>query len=225
MLRSSSFRTFLSLTLFMALPLHAVEPKATSSKPAAVGVLIVEDEVMTDLRQIPFELLSEAKKDFAEKNFGEAAADINAAARILRAEGRRLISSDEALPLKVVADNLDVLARDVKGQIIKNERQLDVQMSKAAYLTSSHHRIHAAAEWTRKEYRLVGHDLLAAAYALESGAKWSGKELEKGTLGVVHGVRFVAGKLIQGTGWTSEEVGKAFDKIGQETERLGKKVI
>lgn len=199
----------------MAADIHRTHP----------GFVIVEEDVIMDFREIPLELMSEARRDFSDKNFGEAAGDLNAAARILRAEGKRAVNVNEAPSLKVVADNLDRLAKEVKGQEIKTEQQLNTEISKAAYLTASHHRFHAAAEWTKKEYYQAGHDLLIAAYALESGAKWSGKEIEKGTAEIVKGARFVAGKLIQGTGWTSKEVGKAFGKVGDETDRLGKKVL
>jgi hypothetical protein len=39
---------------------------------------------------------------------------------------------------------------------------------------------------------------------------------------VLKGAREVSGKLIEGSGWVGEEVGKAIKKCGDETEKLGK---
>ena len=47
-------------------------------------------------------------------------------------------------------------------------------------------------------------------------------KMDAGVTSAVHGTRFVAGKLIQGVGWTVDEVGKGFEMLGKGIDDVGK---
>ena len=74
----------------------------------------------------------------------------------------------------------------------------------------------------KKDGRKLGHDLKAAARHLEHGLAWAGHELEAATVRIIMDTGLLAGKLIEGTGWITEEAGKAIDKIGEEIMKLGR---
>jgi len=65
---------------------------------------------------------------------------------------------------------------------------------------------------------------MACAFSkMEQTARWAGRKLETGTAEVVNDVRTVGGKLIKGTGYGVEEVGKGIKEIGGELSKFGKK--
>ncbi len=199
--------------------------ESVNERKLPMGFIVVEEQVVTDMRVLPFELLQKSKNDFLNNNFGEASADISAAARILKSEAIRADNAKRGKSLSDVSVRLERVARDVKDRKIKSERELSSELSRAAYQTAAHHRILALEEWSKKEYNQAGHDLKAAAVASEHALQWSGKEIEIASKEAVSGARFVAGKLIQGAGWTTAEVGSAFEKLGKATEKLGNKVL
>jgi fructose-specific phosphotransferase system component IIB len=52
---------------------------------------------------------------------------------------------------------------------------------------------------------------------------WSGHNFETGEVIVIKDIHTVAGKLLEGKKWTSEEVSKGIKDIGSEISKLGKK--
>ena len=212
---------FVSL-LFAGLT-FAAEPAKNDKN--MTGFMIIEEEVVTDMRELPFELLKQSQEDFAAKNFGEASADITTAAKILKSEGQRANDTKTKQNLTQSSDHLLQVAQNVKDQKIKTEKELNSEFSKAALNTANHHRLLAAEEWSKKEYKQAGHDLVAASKATEHALEWSGKEVEKGTKEVVQGTKDIGNKLIEGAKWTSAEVKTTFDKFEKATENLRKKII
>jgi hypothetical protein len=52
-----------------------------------------------------------------------------------------------------------------------------------------------------------------------------GQKFETGMSKVMDDARHIAGKLIKGTGWAADEVGKAIEYlVGREIDKLGKAV-
>ena len=64
----------------------------------------------------------------------------------------------------------------------------------------------------------------AAAVSLEHGYVWAGQKLEAVMINVMDDARHIAGKLIEGVGWATDEVGKAIEYLGREIDKLGKTV-
>jgi hypothetical protein len=63
--------------------------------------------------------------------------------------------------------------------------------------------------------------LRGAADYTERLAHDVGKDVEKGTTDTVHATRELSGKLIDGVGWSVDEVGKGFATLGHALDRLG----
>ena len=78
--------------------------------------------------------------------------------------------------------------------------------------------------WAEKAYDKTGYELKAAAQDLGKGASWVSMGVEEGAADAVKEGRRVAGKLIDGSGWTADEVGKAMENLRREVEVLGKDI-
>ena len=74
-----------------------------------------------------------------------------------------------------------------------------------------------------KETKEAGHALNSAAEHLELAAHWSGHKLEAGASKAISLGREVCGKLVQGTGYVSELVGKSLKNMGDAISGFGKK--
>jgi hypothetical protein len=75
-----------------------------------------------------------------------------------------------------------------------------------------------------KHPAMAGHYLRSAVNHVEDAAKWSGHELESGTLATANGVRIVAGKLIEGSGFVVNEAEKGITWVGDEVEKVGRSI-
>jgi len=82
----------------------------------------------------------------------------------------------------------------------------------------------AAKAWAKKWVKKAGHELQVAAVSLEHGFVWAGQKLEAVMINVIDDARHIAGKLIEGVGWATDEVGKAIEYLGREIDKLGKAV-
>lgn len=72
--------------------------------------------------------------------------------------------------------------------------------------------------------RTVGHYLNMAAESLNDAAGFTGHALEGGTRAAVETTRNVAGKMIAGSGWATEEAGDAINKFGSVVREFGRNV-
>ncbi|MCC6395073.1 MAG: hypothetical protein IT167_31065 [Bryobacterales bacterium] len=63
----------------------------------------------------------------------------------------------------------------------------------------------------------------APPWTLEDGSEALGKGTDDSARDAANGTRDIAGKLIQGSGWTTEEVGHGMDAFGRELADFGKR--
>ena len=91
---------------------------------------------------------------------------------------------------------------------------------RANHALAVHQHLKASEAWAKKETSKTGHELKAAASHLERALAWSGHEIEAAVIKVMETGRDVGEKLIQGTHWTADEVGKALKDLGEAMERL-----
>lgn len=194
--------------------------RATVSEPPA-GYAIVEENVIINLNRLPLTLLAAARDDFRNRNFGMASSDIYAASRLMAVQAKAGMLADGA---REAASDLARTARMVMKGKITSERVLDVQLAQAAQQIAQFHQASAKQHWDRKLLRTAGHDLAAAATATERAIEWSGHKIARGTSGILHGARDVSGKLLQGSGYVTAEVGKTIDSLGNEVDDLGKRL-
>jgi hypothetical protein len=89
----------------------------------------------------------------------------------------------------------------------------------------THHALAKAVEAQgKKKAEKTGRFLKSAAIHLEHGLSWSGHKLEAAAVASIKEIRVLSGKLIEGTGWGPDEIGKAIKWIGKEIEKLGSKI-
>ena len=102
-----------------------------------------------------------------------------------------------------------------------SEEKLKDTFARSYEALAQHQYLKASESWAKKKTKETGQALTAAAQYLEQTARWSGRQLETGTAEVVSYVRTVAGKLIKGTGYGVEEVGKGITEIGHAAFKTG----
>jgi hypothetical protein len=59
----------------------------------------------------------------------------------------------------------------------------------------------------------------AAVAHLEHAMAWEGRPPSAGVIQAIDGVLLLSGKLIDGAGWTVEEIAKAIEALGREIEK------
>jgi hypothetical protein len=187
------------------------------------GFIFLEKDVGTGLQELSTDLISDSEKALEQKNYGEAAADLKAAARTLRLSAQPSSLATSQTQLVLAADDLDHIAMEVRGESIKSMDALNVRLASSYYHTAEFHRLRAVDEWSRHDLKHAGYDMVSAAQAIDKGSKWVSHEMKSDGEATV-GVRVVARKLIEGTSWNMAEVGKGLSILWVETERLGENV-
>jgi hypothetical protein len=220
-------RTFFGSALALAcMPAFATlaaaqQPTAQGSPKAPEGWVMVGEDVLVVFADEPEHYMKAAHKSFLKKDVKATAAELRKAAAFVKLEAARA-ADDSKTDLVASATELDKLADDVEKGAVTSVEKLDSTFARAAHALANHHHKKAEESWAKKQVKPTGHSLRAAAEYVEHGSKWTGKEVEAGSAEVLKGVREVSSKLIAGSGWVGEEVGKAIKKCGDETEKLGK---
>jgi len=195
---------------------------AEQAKPEAPkGYVVVEEDVLLQFVDSPGEHFHKARQSFLKKDFKSAAEDIRKGAAFLRLQAARATSEGKKGLIASIAE-LEKLANDVEKGTVTSAKTLDRAFARAHHKLAQHHYLKALDYKAKKDTKKLGHSLKAAAVHLENGFAWAGHELEAGTVKVVRTALDLGGKLIEGTGWITEEVGKAVDYIGEEIMKLGK---
>jgi hypothetical protein len=170
----------------------------------------------------PESSFQKADEFFLKKDLKAAAKEIRKGAGFFKNKVKEA-SKDGKESLKASIQELEKLARDVEKGTVTSEDKLKDTFARSYQALANHHYLKASESWTKKKTKETGQALTAAAQYLEQTARWSGRKLETGTTEVVNYVRMVGGKLIKGTGYGAEEVGKGIKEIGSELSKLGKK--
>lgn len=198
--------------------------KMAKSVQAPEGFVFIEESVPVDLKQLPVDLIRAADNDFSNKNLGESAGDLRAAARVMRLEAKQAKTSDNN-HLSIAADDLDKLASDVKNEVVKNTDPFHNQLAKVLYHDAAHHRIIAQREWDKKYYRNAGADLRASAMAAQSAAQWTDKDLYSSNKSAFDKANKVADQLTNNEGWSSGEFTAAIDNLSGFEDKLANRVM
>jgi hypothetical protein len=177
-----------------------------------------------------YAILNEPGKTFHEArlNFLDEA-EKNAAAAIRK--GAAFVKIEEASATKEIKDalvasenELEKLAQAEEKGAINSAHELDEAFARAHQTLARSYIFKASEAWTKKETAKAGQYLKAAISHLNNALAWSGQKLESSTVTAIKKSRVVAGKLIEGTGYGSKEVGKTLETVGNEIDQLGKKV-
>ncbi len=183
--------------------------------------VIVEEEVWTVLADEPHQHFQAAHEEFVKKDLKAAAAEIRKGAAFLRLEAARATgASKDALAASI--KELDSLAAKVESGGVAAASDLEHAFARAEQALASEHLTRAKESWAKRELKRAGHALKAAASSLEHAFAWAGRKGEAAVVAATKDAGLVAGKLIEGTGWTVDETGKAIEAVGAEIEKLGR---
>ncbi len=185
-------------------------PKAQTSQAPAVKA------------EEPESSFQKADEFFLKRDLKAAGTEIRKGAGFLKKKVKEA-SKDGKEGLKASIQELEKLAGDVEKGTVTSEEKLKDTFARSYQALANHHYLKASESWAKKKTKETGQALTAAAQYLEETARWSGHKLETGTVEVVNYVRTVGGKLIKGTGYEAEEVGKGIKEIGRELAGLVKK--
>ncbi|MBS0266159.1 MAG: hypothetical protein JSS02_29790 [Planctomycetes bacterium] len=220
---------FKPFTLFLSLLIVGSAGAATWADPepetllpsTPAGHFLVHEELWNDLSDEPGNHLERARSAFLAIDLKEAADQMRKAAIYLRiSSGQAAENSRQAL-LKS-AHELEELAHRVENGTVKSVHELDSSFARALHALSHHHWVLAERSWRARQNEKAGKQLRAAANTLEQSAARTGHALQTATTAVAKETRLVAGKLVEGTGFVVDEIGKGFAKFGQQVETVGK---
>ena len=164
-----------------------------------------------------------ARENFLAKKWKDSAEAIRRGKSYLQSEAARAEDkSKEALASSV--EELQRLAGKVEKGGAKSVRELDTAFSRANSALAEYYYRMAKESWARKEASKAGHELRAAAFHLEKGIQGAEGKVESGVHSVVQKTDQLAGKMIEGAKVAEGEVEKGIQDLGQEIEKLGKRV-
>lgn len=220
LLQSSSRRLWLACAAAMLAPVALPAQLPDSGRAVVTTATVVWGNGTVVIVSEPAERFAAAREALARHNRAQAAADIREAATFVR--GQATIASGMIRgDLEDAARDLDRIVARVRNGSLKTPRELDAALRRSDRGLARHHLERAAHAWERRESATAGRELRAAAQYTERLSRDAGTGVERITLDVVRGTRTLSAKLIDGAGWTVDEVGKAFDRLGHEIDRLG----
>jgi len=189
--------------------------------PMAYSKTAQEDQTHTAQPASDFQ---KAHESFLEKDFKASAAGIRKGADFLRKEAESAgIQGKKTLAAS--AKELDKLADSVEKGAVKSDKKLKGAFSRAEHAVANNEYVKATDSWARKETKETGHALNSAAEHMEQAADWSGHKLKAGASKAIQVGREVSGKLVEGTRYVPEEVGKALKRMGDAISGFGKKIL
>lgn len=163
-----------------------------------------------------------ADEFFLKKDFKAAASEIRKGAGFLKQKAKDA-AKDSKEGLTASVRELEKLAKDIEKGMVTSEEKLKDTFARSYQALANYQYLKASEFWANKKTKETGRALTTAAQHMEQTARWSGRKLEAGTTKVVNYVRIVGSKLIKGTSYGIEEVGKGIKEIGSELSKLDKK--
>lgn len=217
---SSRPRWWLACAAALLSPVALTAQGTGVARTTAAAPAVVREPPIVIVVSEPAERFAAARSALARHNPARAAADVRDAAKFVRGQAT-VASGTTKADLEEAARDLDDIAARIQSRKLKTPRELDVALRRSDRRLARHHLERATRAWERRETAKAGHELRMAAQYTERLAHDAGRGVERATRDVVRGTRKLSSKLIDGVGWTSDEVGKGFAKLGHEIDRLG----
>jgi hypothetical protein len=196
---------------------------ATALAAEPDGAFPIHEDVSAIVSPDPGGQMSAARTAFIDVDLPTASDQIRKAARTLRdtaanaTEGTR-----DALHKSAI--ELESLARRIEKRSVQSVAELDRACARAFHALARHDHETGQQHWRDRKPQQAGHRLRAAADNLERAAAATGQRLNEAGREVVRESRVVSGKLIRGTGYAADEVGKTFEGLGKQVESVGDRV-
>jgi hypothetical protein len=189
--------------------------------PVAYSQTAIETQSKTAGPSADFQ---KAHESFLKKEFKASAAEIRKGADILKKEAE--YASDQGKKgLTASIQELGKLADDVEKGAVKSDKKLKDAFSRAEQALANNYYLKASESWAKKKTKEAGRALDSAGEHMEQAADWSGRKLDAGASEAIRIGHEVSGKLVQGTGYVSEEVGKSLKSMGDAISGFGKKFL
>ena len=186
---------------------------------AQVPVILYEEDIVAWVDE-PDEHLMRARAALAAHDKSRAAEEVAAAAAFVRVQAATAQGVDKG-DLVEAGRDLDRTASEIRRGTIRTPGELDRALQRTDDALARHHLARAQAAWDHKEVAKAGHELRGAARYTERLARDTGRDVERGTRGVVHDTQRLGSRMVDGAGWTVGEVGKGFDSLKRALDRLG----
>ena len=199
-------------------PIDAAQP-SLPAPPA--GHFIVQEELWTDLADEPGQHMERAREAYLKVDAADAAAELRKAATHLRISASQAAAGTKRTLIRSAVE-LEALARRVEAGTVKSVGELDAAIARALHSLAHHHCVLAEKSWVQRETRCAGKQMRAAADNLERATARTGEALRSGTRKVAKDIRVISGKLVEGTGFVVDEVGRGFTSLGKQVETVGK---
>ncbi|MEI8020819.1 MAG: hypothetical protein WCH39_21625 [Schlesneria sp.] len=198
------------------------DAKGTAPEAPAGFVLVDEDQwhVMADE---PDRHISRAREAFLMADAKTAAAELRKVAVHLRIASAH--ASERVKKGLAHSDHeLTTLARHIENGTVKSVEELDAATARALHALADYQYVRAAEAWRKRETRVSGQYLRAAADNMERAAARTDVRMRAASAEIAKNSRVISSKLIEGTGYVIDEIGAGFETVGHEIERIGARV-
>lgn len=166
--------------------------------------------------------LEHAKTAFVKKDLKAAGHDLRAASEEMEKVARKSAGATKE-GLEASGRELKTLAEDVERGSVKEAKRIDDAAGRALHALAHERFVAATDAWAKKDAKATGKALKESADFLEAGAKVVDRDAKASTKEAAKVSRGIAGKLVRGMGWTTEEVGKGMDSFGKELKDFGER--
>jgi hypothetical protein len=188
------------------------------------GMIQVPKEVVIVLDQDLDDHLQNAREHFTRKDLTAAAADLRKAAALLKLEAGSALTPEDKELLQTSAQELDKLAAELQQKAAVTDTELNHAIARAHYGSARHYYRQAMEDWTKKATARAGHDLQVAVDHVQQGLASAGGTLSAASRTALDEARWLAGKMMAGTGFVLDRFGEGYQAVGQAIEGLGKQI-
>jgi len=126
--------------------------------------------------------------------------------------------------MEASAKEVKMRAGEVERGSVTDAKRIDEASARAYRALARERFVEATEAWTNKDVKTTGRALKEADDCLEAEAFMAGRDASASAINAANATRILAGKLVQGSGWTSDEVGQGFDAFGKQLANLGNRV-
>jgi hypothetical protein len=203
---------------------ETAESTPAQAPSVTAGQVLVDEEILVGFVDEPNHHFGLARKAFVAKDYATASAELLKCAGFVKLEATRASGEDRRM-LEDAVIRLAELAEAVKGGTIEAVEKLDSAYANAELALAFHHEVKAQEFWKAENNKSAGQDLKAASRHLENSMKYAGEKTETDTKAVIKDANDLGQKLVEGTAFTADKVGKAMQDLGAKIEEWGKKTM
>lgn len=199
----------------------ADEPKGKDLEKS--GVIWIEEDEWVHLSEEPGRHLDHAREAFVEVDTQKAAAELRKAAAYLRVSARDATTRTRTT-LNASGKELDALAHRIEQGTVKSVADVDAAAARAYHSLAEYQNAKARQAWADEQRHRAGQFWRSATTSLERATARTDSAFRKTTQEVVRESRLLSGKLVEGTGFVTDEIGEGLESFGKQVELAGKRL-